>query len=158
MRGHITKDFGKPFQIWTSENFYNVNATWNTYVNWKPLCDSTITMLSHTKHLYSWTLTSGILKHFKVKRAKMTYRDKLLVTSKDCILIITMQQEQIPVSPAMKFQLLLLNGESPTLDVTFFSCFTVFQFCFMWTIPMPSHHTYQHVHQLLINCLLYHVM
>lgn len=146
MGGHITKDCGKPFQIWTYRNFYNVNATWYIYINWKPLCDSSITMLSCTQHHYSWTPPSGILKHIKLKRAKMTFRDRLLVTRKDnnllCIMIITMQQEHFPVSPAMKFKLFLLHGKSPTLDVTSFICFTIFQFCFPCTIPMPIHHTH----------------
>jgi hypothetical protein len=97
---------GKPFQIWTSENFYNVHATWYIYVNWKPLCDSNITSLSHKQHHFSWTPTSGILIQFKLT-AKMIYRDELLVTNTDnnllCILITTMQQQQIPASPAIKF-------------------------------------------------------
>jgi hypothetical protein len=144
--GHITKDCGKPFQVRTYKHFYNVNAKWYIYVNWKPLCDSSITMLPRTQHHYSWTPPSGILKHIKLKRAKMTFGDRLLVTRKDnnllCIVIITMQQEHFQVSPAMKFQLFLLHGKSLTLDVISFICFITFQFCYLCTIPMPSHHTY----------------
>ena len=51
------QNFGKPFKIWSSTHFYNVNTTWCKNKNKKPLPHSTIAVLGDTQHHDRSTLT-----------------------------------------------------------------------------------------------------
>ena len=64
------QNFGKPFKIWSSAHFYNVNTTWCIYKNKKPLPHSIITTLGHTQHHDKSTLTTNILINFKLKKGR----------------------------------------------------------------------------------------